>query len=290
MADEIRVDPFGAAMVSRGPLLRRTAWGAIFAGTFVAIACQMLLALLGIAIGAATINPETESNPAGGVGIFAGVWWLISSLVSLFAGGLVTAWLAGFPRWIDGMLHGLVVWALTMALSAWLVTMSASSLAGSAMGVLQSAMQSPATAKIAERADMGQIQQSITGGSGSSVDAQSRQVIQRHIPDPKAPTADQQQRAAAELASSQGIDQQTAQQRVQAFINESQRGAVLGSPESMTPGEIREAGKKAADIVTNAAIWTFFAVLLGLAAAGVGGAIGRPQMLGDEDRGRRLAT
>jgi hypothetical protein len=291
MAEDIRIDAYGAGTIGRGPLLRRTAWGAIFAGTFVAIACQMLLVLLGVAIGAATINPTTEADPAAGVGIFAGIWWLVTSIASLFVGGLVTAWLAGFPRWVDGMLHGLVVWALTMALSAWLVSTSAGALLGGAMSTLQSAMQSPATENLTEESTINRLQQraqSMLGGGSQQLDPQSRQIIQRHIPDPSAATPDQRQAAASELVSTQGLDQQAAQSKVQAYVNSGGQGTVLGSPESPTPGEAREAGKKVADAVTNAAVWTFFAILLGLGAAAFGGAIGRPQNLGDDDRARRV--
>lgn len=282
MAEEIRVDTYNTGILNRGPGVRRTAWGAIFAGTFVAIATQILLVALGTAIGAATVDPTTEANPAQGVGIFAGIWWLVTGLISLFLGGLVTAWLAGFPRWIDGMLHGLVMWALTLALSAYLVTTSASTLLGGAMSTMQSAMQSPATQNLTDESSLEQLQQraqSMFGGS-QQLDPQSRQVIQRHIPDPQNATPDQRDRAVSELMVAQNLPQNEAQQKVQTYVS-GQQGSVLGSPEQ-TPGEVREAGEKAANAVTSAATWTFFALLLGLAAAAVGGAVGRPKNLVDD--------
>ncbi len=289
MAEEIRVDTYNTA-VNRGPMVRRTAWGAIFAGTFVAIATQIMLVALGTAIGAATVNPTTEANPAEGIGMFAGIWWLVTGLISLFLGGLVTAWLAGFPRWVDGMLHGAVMWAFTLALSAFLVTTSAGNLMGGAMSTLQSAMQSPATENLTEEGSLERLQrraESMIGGA--QVDPQTRAAIARHIPDPQNATTDQRERAVSELVMTQNLPQDEARQKVQAYVNRG--GTVLGSPE-MTPGETREAGEKAAGAVASAATWTFFALLLGLAAAAVGGAIGRPQHLdGDTHvRHRRVVT
>lgn len=290
MAEEIRVDTYNTGIVNRGPLLRRTAWGAIFAGAFVAIASQMLLTTLGVAIGAATVNPSTEADPAAGIGIFAGIWWLVTALLSLFLGGLVTAWLAGFPRWVDGMLHGLVVWALTMALSAWLMTTTASNILGGAMGTMQSAMQSPATQNLTDQGSLESLRRearSMLGGGDQQVDPQARQIIARHIPDPQNASPDQRQRAVSDLMMAQDMPRNQAQDQVSAYV--SGGGAVLGSPEQ-TPGEAREMGEKAANTLTSAATWTFFALLLGLGAAALGGAIGRPHIDHDEVRGRRIVA
>jgi hypothetical protein len=42
----------------------RISWGAIFAGAVVAIATQLVLTLIGGAIGLATLNPATGQNPS----------------------------------------------------------------------------------------------------------------------------------------------------------------------------------------------------------------------------------
>jgi hypothetical protein len=121
----------------RPPFIRRVSWGAIIAGAIVAISCQLLLTTLGLAIGMATVNPLHETNAANGLATGAGVWWLVSGLISLFIGGLVAGRMAGFSRWVDGMLHGLTVWGLTAVASLFMLTTSLANLIGGAVGGLQ---------------------------------------------------------------------------------------------------------------------------------------------------------
>jgi hypothetical protein len=83
---------------------RRISWGAIFAGTLVAIATQLLLTLLGLAIGAWAVNPS--AGPAGmqGVGMGAGIWALLSFIIALFCGGWVAGRMSGLGNKLDGLL------------------------------------------------------------------------------------------------------------------------------------------------------------------------------------------
>ena len=292
MAEEIRTEAIGMGAMPasrREPMLRRTAWGAIFAGTFVAISCQLLLASLGLAIGAAAFGPGSE---AGNVGTFAGVWWVLTAIISLFLGGLVTAWLAGFPRWVDGMIHGAVVWGLTVAVSAWLVTTGSAAMAGGAMGALQSAREggfgaqsSPMeplrqrTAQSMQNRNYGTTEDGF--GAQPSIPADARWTLDRTIPDPRDATQDERRRAAAAIVDEHGYSPREASRMVDAYIQSGGGGTLLGSQER---GTMDRMGDRARDFATNAATWTFFAILLGLGAAAFGGAIGRPQYLVEDHR------
>src|SRR3546814_18266899 len=75
--------------------LKRISWGAIFAGVVVAMSLQLVLGLLGLGIGLATIDPATEQNPFGRLGTGAGLWWPATGPLSPFPG--VTA-APRFPR------------------------------------------------------------------------------------------------------------------------------------------------------------------------------------------------
>src|SRR3982751_6607771 len=111
----------------------RISWGAIFAGAIIALATQIVLALVGMAIGLATLNPATGDNPSGtALGAGAAIWLLISSLVSLFIGGYVAARLAGR---FNGWLHGLVTWGTLTLLTLMLLTTAAGQLIGAASGL-----------------------------------------------------------------------------------------------------------------------------------------------------------
>ena len=60
------------------PALKRISWGAIFAGTVLAIVLQLALSLLGLGIGLGTIDPLTEQNPMSGIGTGAAIWWIVT--------------------------------------------------------------------------------------------------------------------------------------------------------------------------------------------------------------------
>jgi hypothetical protein len=118
-----------------GTFLKRVSWGAIFAGAVIALVLEICLILLGMGIGFANINPVTEQHPFAGFGTRSGIWMGISFLISLFAGGYVTARLAGSLQTVNGILHGLVVWGIVSLASVYLMTTAAGSLLGGAFTV-----------------------------------------------------------------------------------------------------------------------------------------------------------
>ncbi len=102
--------------------MKRISWGAVFAGTIVAITLVLLMSLLGLGIGIGTIDPLEEQNPMAGLGIGAVIWWGLSLLIALFAGGWVAGRLAGIPRVFDSMLHGIITFCLFTLLLFYLLT------------------------------------------------------------------------------------------------------------------------------------------------------------------------
>ena len=107
---------YSEASASILPAVRRVSWGAIFAGVVIAMVVQLLLGILGLAIGASTIDPLQETNPMDGIGLGAGIYWIISSIISLFAGGWAAGALTTVQNHRDRTLHGLTVWGLAMLL------------------------------------------------------------------------------------------------------------------------------------------------------------------------------
>src|SRR5436305_1966065 len=120
-------------------LLRRVSWGAIFAGLFVTIVIQLMLTLLGVAIGAASFDPWDEQNPGKGLAIGSAIWLLISSLLSIFAGSCVAGRLSGGPRPADGMLHGIITWSASTVLTLFLLATSLGFIVSGAGSLLQGA-------------------------------------------------------------------------------------------------------------------------------------------------------
>src|SRR4051812_34910975 len=83
----------------------RISWGAVFAGAIIALATQIVLALIGMAIGLATLNPASGDSPSGTtLGAGAAIWLVVSSLISLFIGGYIAA---GASRPFKGRVDGL---------------------------------------------------------------------------------------------------------------------------------------------------------------------------------------
>jgi hypothetical protein len=113
----------GADLTHRGvSFFKRISWGAIFAGTLVAIVLMLLLNLLGIGIGLSAINPVEESNPFSGLGTGAIIWWIVSNLIAIFAGGYVAGKLAGIPLRNTSTMHGILTWSLYTLVSFWILT------------------------------------------------------------------------------------------------------------------------------------------------------------------------
>lgn len=219
---------FGPGTMQRSVVyLRRVSWGAIFAGAFVAIAVQTLLTLLGAGIGMIVVgNQSPGQGPGTGMTIAAGVWWLISGIISLFCGGLVAGRLSGVALPMEGMLHGLAVWALTTVISLFAVTASTTAVAGGALSTVNQWMTTPEG-----RATINQNLNQNQGGSSGG-----------------------QQQPGQGSAGSTGNQSSNQQQGPQ--ISEAD-------------------AKQAASNAGKAALWAFFAMLLGAIAAAIGGSTGR---------------
>ncbi|RYF61637.1 MAG: hypothetical protein EOO39_31435, partial [Cytophagaceae bacterium] len=131
--------------------LKRISWSAVFAGVLVAIVTQMLLTLLGLGIGLGTIDPLQERNPTAGLGMGSAIWYIISSLLSLFVGGWIAGRLASAPRLFDGIIHGVLTWCLVTLLTIYFLTTTIGSIIGGA-GKLVGGLVSTAGTAVASAA------------------------------------------------------------------------------------------------------------------------------------------
>lgn len=98
-------------------------WGPIIAGLTVALSTQLVLSALGLAVGASSVGGSAAPRTiAGDVGVGVGIWSIVSLLISLFAGGWTAARTSGRMNRNTALLNGAVLWASTLALSAWLLS------------------------------------------------------------------------------------------------------------------------------------------------------------------------
>jgi hypothetical protein len=103
----------------RQPRLR---WSAVFAGAICSIGFWILLQLIGVGIGLASVDVD-EVQSLRGAGVGTTVWSLISPLIAMFFGGIIAGKLSQtYDRKVAGA-HGLVMWAMT-AIVGLLATIS----------------------------------------------------------------------------------------------------------------------------------------------------------------------
>ena len=81
---------------ARTILINKVSWGAVLAGVVTGLVAQLVLNMIGIGIGASTLDPMTGDNPAvSSFSIGAGIWWALSGIVAAFIGGYVASRLSG---------------------------------------------------------------------------------------------------------------------------------------------------------------------------------------------------
>lgn len=275
------------------PAGRRISWGAIIAGIVVVLVVQMLLMLLGLAIGAATVDPATADTPqAATLGTSGAVWWLAATAIAVFAGAWVAARLAAVPSRLDGGLHGLVTWAAATLLGIYLLSTAIGGLLGGAFGALGTAAQavgqggqSLASAAMqvlpddirgqAERlfdrapAAADQAQQQVqqaqqAAGGGNLMEAVQRVV--RGVQDGASP---QDRDAAVNVIAQQaGIPREQAEQRLGEFQGTYRQYAQQAEQQT------RQAAQAATAAVAKVSFWSVVALVIGAVLAGLGGSLG----------------
>jgi hypothetical protein len=104
----------------------RIRWGGVWAGFFVALGAQVVLASIGLGTGLhAAERSGAETLP---VGIM--IWTAIAWLFAAFLGGYVAVWMSGVYTYWEGMFHGLVTWGLLMSALAYLPTVGSLAILG----------------------------------------------------------------------------------------------------------------------------------------------------------------
>ncbi len=119
--------PLPADAVDRDLLreqLHHVSWGAIFFGLIIALGFQILLGLLGVAIGFNAFDPHDPSG-ADAWGIGTSLYVVAVQLISLFLGGYIASQMSPARTGQSAMLHGASIWALATILMVWLGTTTA---------------------------------------------------------------------------------------------------------------------------------------------------------------------
>lgn len=265
---------------------RRISWAAIFGGVILVVTIQLLLGLLGAGIGLGTVNTNNGTTPdASSIGMGAGVWWIVSSIIALGFGGYVSAWLAGIEiRW-DGILHGLITWGIATLLTIYLLT----SAVGSVIGGGFSAVGGVASTAGSGVKDAAQPLAQAAGVSPDMIQQQAQAYLQPTNPDPATMSPqDAQKDVVTNLATyaKGGPDAPAAKERVVSIMAAQQHISHDDAAKRFndTQAKLQQArdqatqtAKNAADASAAGASKTSFAafgdLLLGAIAAAIGGSL-----------------
>ena len=269
--------------------LERASWGAIFAGMFVTIVIQVMLTLLGTAIGMAAVNPMTDQNPTQGMALGSATWLLVTGLISVWVGSCVAGRLCGASRRSDGMVHGIVSWSVSTVAMLLVLATATSALLGGLSSFLGSALKSGANTPGNENA-VASIQEEIkgmfpqTGGlmpptgrnEGSQTsgnitalaqqDSELAGALAKLEANGGASRAPQDRDQVVNLlASKHNLSQDQAQNLLNQWDQQFQQARAQGGQ------KLRQAGQEAAHGIGQGALWGFIALLLGLLVAAWGG-------------------
>ena len=119
----------------------RVSWGAIFGGSFFAIAVFLCLTVLGASIGlVGASNADAGEGLGKQLGIAGGVWSIVAGFISFYCGGWIAGRLNGIGRVSESVIHGLLCWAVTVVVSAFLFTTAVGSIVGGVGGALGTAI------------------------------------------------------------------------------------------------------------------------------------------------------
>ncbi len=291
---------------------RRISWGAVLAGTVVAIMVMLLINLLTLGFGLQSIDPATEAQPLAGVGTGTLVGMIIANILALFLGGWVAGRLANETRGMEGALHGILVWGLVTLLSVWMLSTAVGRLVSGVAGVVGQGLSLVGQGVAAIAPEAAQAVEDALEAQGVNVDTirqEASQVLEQTTGTPPEEAAGEAQDAAQDIvqnpqAAGQRLDQLIGQvfgaepsenvsrddvvaalvesgmsqeEAEQTVTNWEQTAEEARQRVEAARQDVEEATQAATDAVGSAAIWAFFGLLLGAVIAMVGSAAGRPK-------------
>jgi hypothetical protein len=281
--DAPHLSPSTPAEDVRTILLNRISWSAVLAGVVVSLVTQLILNLLGIGLGASTIDPTASAadNPSvTSFSIGAGMWWALSGIIAAAAGGYAAGRLAGRPKESTAGWHGLTAWAFTTLLVFYLLTSTLGGIVGgayrtvaNAAGTVASTAGSAAQTAAMKAADpFAFIEQLVRGASGGNDPAALRDTaitaMRAAFTGDQAQAQDALERAAQALAQAQNVPIDQARNQVQQYDQQFRQAADTARRRAT------EAADVAATTVSTGALFGAIALILGAIAAWFAGRMG----------------
>src|SRR3954454_5564234 len=266
-------------------LFNRASWGAIVAGVVAALVVQLLLNLLGIGVGAASLSAANPvDNPdASTFSIGAGLWWTLSGIIASFCGGVVAGRLCGAAKVNTARWHGFVAWCVTTLVIFYLLTSALGGIVGGSLSALGNTLGG--AARSAASAVSGAVQGADTGG----LEAQVRSLVN------PSDTQSIQNSLVRYIRASVSGDQQAANAARDDAVNGLARAANISPEEArnrvnqveqqyrQTLDQAKQQATRAAEVsrqtASRAGFFGFIALVLGAIAAWYGGGVETPHQI-----------
>jgi hypothetical protein len=272
----------------------RVSWAAVFGGTLIMLITLMLLSLLGIGIGIGSINPMEEARPLQGLGTGALIWWVISNIIAVFAGAYTAAKLTNLSYKYSGLLHGILTWSLYTLISFLLMTSAIGGILTGVGGAVSKSLSVVGSgvseiSSLADQVDTERINRLIqdaltrdeAGGMGSAAEGQEFDidliavVREVFIKDGEINTNINREEVEQAVAQNSTLSERDAQRAANVIIQEYQQ---IQPQLQQVRQTALETGQQAAEGISRAAIWSFFALVLGLVTAAFAGHLGKPSV------------
>lgn len=281
--DAPHMSPATPADDFRTILINRVSWSAVLAGVVVSLVTQLILNMLGVGLGASTLDPAAgvANNPSATTfSIGAGLWWAISGIIAAGAGGYTAGRLSGRPKESTAGWHGLTAWALTTLVIFYLLTSTLGGIIGGAYrtvagaaSTITSAAGSAAQTAATRAADpFASIEQSLRGATGGNDPAALRDnavaALRAALTGDERQAQEARDRAAQAIAQAQNVPIDQARNQV-AQYEQQYRQTVETARQRAT-----EAAEVAATTVSTGALLGAIALILGAIAGWFGGRLG----------------
>ncbi len=273
ISDAPHVSPVTPEEDVRTVMLNEVSWGAILVGVAIALVTQLLLNLLGVGVGVATLDPGTADNPdATAFSMAAGVWWVLSGVIAALVGGYAAGRLCGRPKESTAGWHGVAAWATTTLVIFYLLTSTLGAVAGGLYSTVVGtvgAASGAATEAAGAQAQRGvnpfaaieaEIREAAGGDTQAAQDA-AVSAVQALLTGNQAEAEAARTKAAEAIADSQGISPEEARKRVDQY-------------EQKYRAQATDVAEGATTAVSTGAFVAFIALLLGGIASWFGGRAG----------------
>jgi hypothetical protein len=283
-SDAPHLTPVTPAEDVRTIAINQISWGAVLAGVVIALTAQLLLNLLGVGIGLATVDPSAAANNPDPktFSIGVGIWWAVSGIIAALIGGYAAGRLSGTPKESTTGWHGLIAWAGATLVVFYLLSTALGAVVGGAYNAVSSAMgglghiastaaQTAAPAVASGSNPFGDIEQRIRAtGGGDPAAARDAAVgaVRGLVTGDPAQAQAARERAAAAVAQAQNIPIEQAREQVVQYEQQYRQTVEQAKQKAAA------AADAAAKATSRAALFSVLALVLGALAAWFGGRAG----------------